>query len=150
VANYIYTFNNFDGDVYQVDFIDRNSEAIPLVLHPLDDGFNLKWSGTTDETYKPIITSSCTFNVWRDTNSLTMLAEISSMVMGTFEVLITRLTAYAGSGSEIEGSIWWGYVLQDSLHLVNSRILNTQISLQVIHMLLLLLNGWLLSCLKCH
>lgn len=113
MANYEYTFKNFAGDLWNVQILDSlDIGADPYILHPLDNGFNLQWQGETEATYKPILTSSLNFDVYRDDNSLQLLQSLASSVMGRFEVVINKLT---GAYEDELTPYWFGYVLQDSM-----------------------------------
>lgn len=105
-THYSYYFKSYSGTEWIVLIKDSTYVGVTeTALIPDNNGFNISWEGASDVTYQPIISSTFTAGVYRNTNSLALLNAIITGVENQFYVIVYK------SGIRQ----WLGYILQDSL-----------------------------------
>lgn len=100
--NYYYEFTNDAGIQYKVGFFKKRSTLTGPVIVPTSLGFSLNYSGPTNETYQPIISSEATFELIYDTNVAAMIEDIITSPINAWFAII-----YKWNTITEEYDRWW-------------------------------------------
>jgi len=109
--NFRYEFKTVSGAQYLVellDIVEVSSEWYEL--QPDSDGFTLNWEGASDETYKPIVSSTLTFNLWKSATTDLLVSNILAWNDARYIVSVKVLTS--PNNYDV---VWRGFLLQDAI-----------------------------------
>lgn len=107
-------FQSSNGKYYKIEIWDENySGTSPDEFNVTGDGFELNYSGQTDNIYSPIIGSSVSFGMYvQDAATIAFLTSIKQYQQSRYYVKINR-----GNTEASATFFWGGYISQDVIEI---------------------------------
>jgi hypothetical protein len=107
-------FESSNGKYYKIEIWDEDySGTSPDEFKVAGDGFQLKYSGQTDNIYSPIIGSSVSFGMYvQDAATIAFLTSIKQYQQDRYYLKI-----YRGNSEATATFFWGGYIVQDIIEI---------------------------------